>query len=374
MNTLSPSKFYDQPVVPEQTVDLDSMPVYRAQQFPAVGPVPWLDRPDALDEIERRQADGSITAEEAELCRKWSLDGYVVMPGFYDHELLDTVWAAYEAAIADGTLKPPVEPMFAGDELPGRVANPHFSVPAVYLMLHEARMSRLVSLLMGVKAAPFQTIMGHKSSQQLEHSDSIHMSTYPTGYLAANWIAFEDIHPDSGPLVYYRGSHKLPYVLSENLGIEVEQGYNGYHASYEPAIQNLIATHKFTRKLFIPKKGDVLLWHANLLHGGTRLNGPDHASRRALVCHFFAEGVVCYHDLTGTLSHTQLGRDVFSFDRKALYAAQEQTHSDPVAAGQPGEAESQAMHLLHRAQTVLRNEGAAALLGKTLGYLKRSAH
>ena len=51
--------------------------------------------------------------------------------------------------------------------------------------------------------------MSHKGSQQGAHSDSIHMTTYPIGYLSAAWIAFEDIHPDSGPQLFYPGSHRL---------------------------------------------------------------------------------------------------------------------------------------------------------------------
>ncbi len=36
---------------------------------------------------------------------------------------------------------------------------------------------------------PLQTIAAHKGSQQGVHSDSIHMTTYPLGYLSAAWIA-----------------------------------------------------------------------------------------------------------------------------------------------------------------------------------------
>ena len=46
------------------------------------------------------------------------------------------------------------------------------------------------------------------------------------------------------------------------------------------------------------KKGDVLLWHANLLHGA-EVRRDLTLSRKALVCHYFAEGVDCYHDLSG---------------------------------------------------------------------------
>lgn len=303
------NRFCDVPVAPEVPVDSATLSSYRASRFPAnAGPTPWLDRDDAGESIERLLGVGEIDSTEAELCRKWAKDGYVILPGFFDHAELDETWAAYEAAIAAGRLTPPIEPLFEGDTLPGRVANPHFAVELVDRMLHDPRMVRVVSLLLGAKAVPFQTIIGYKSSEQLQHSDSIHMSTYPTGYLAANWIAFEDIHPDSGPLVYHPGSHRLPYLLSEDLGIPADPEYRAYREIYEPAIQRVIADHALAPAYFLSKKGDVLLWHANLLHGGSKLRGTAYPSRKALVCHYFAEGCICYHDLTGTPAHTQVNQ------------------------------------------------------------------
>jgi hypothetical protein len=310
MSDVASSRFWEQPVRPQAPVDLAALPIYRASRFPAAGPAPWLDRHDAEESIARRLAAGEITEEEAGLCRKWAADGYLILPGFYDTARLDDTWAAYEAAIADGRITPPDEPFHEGDTRPGRVANVHFDVREMDEMLFEPRMGRLMSLLLGAPARPFQTIVGHKSSRQLEHSDSIHMSTYPLGYLAANWIAYEDAHPDAGPLVYYPGSHRLPYLLSEELGIPVESDYAGYHRLYEPAVQALIRERGLQAKHFLPNKGDVLLWHANLLHGGSPVKDPTR-TRKALVCHFFAEGAVCYHDLTGTLTHTQLGLDLY---------------------------------------------------------------
>jgi hypothetical protein len=311
------SRFWDRPVEPAVPVDLSTLPVYRMSQFPAEsGPAPWLDGPDAEAQIAARLARGELSQDEAALCRKWARDGYLILEGFYDLGLLDRTWGAYEAALRAGKVTPPAEPLYEGDPLPGRVANIHFDVPELDGMLFEPRMGQLVSLLLGARARPFQTIIGHKSSQQLEHSDSIHMSTYPAGYLAANWIAYEDVDPASGPLVYYPGSHRLPYLLSDELGIPPESNYASYHAVYEPAVQALIAEHQLTPAHFLPKKGDVLLWHANLLHGGTKVADVT-KSRKALVCHFFAEGCVCYHDLTGTLAHTQLGLNLYKYDRNA---------------------------------------------------------
>jgi hypothetical protein len=348
-------RFWEQPVVAEAPANLAAMPLYRMGRFPAAGPVPWLDRPDAEEQIDRRLAAGEITTEEATLCRKWARDGYLIVEGFYSAERLDEVWAAYEAALAAGEVEAPAEPLYDGDPLPGRVANAHFAVPAVDQMLFEPRMGHLVSVLLGAAARPFQTIIGHKSSQQLEHSDSIHMSTYPVGYLAANWIAFEDVHADAGPLVYYPGSHRLPYLMSDDLGIPPEINYASYERLYEPAVQALIADRGLPPSVFLPKKGDVLLWHANLLHGGSKVRDV-RRSRKALVCHFFAQGAVCYHDLTGVLAHTQLGIDLYRYGREG-------TTADPPAPrgglfAPPG--------LLWRVREVMRREGPGGLVRRVL--------
>jgi hypothetical protein len=298
MNTRENKRFFDHQVVAQTPIDRQTQ-VFKYEAFPQSGPYPWLDLPDAKQKIESRLRNREITEQQAEWCRKWVDDGYLTIDRFFDEKQLDEMWAAYEKAIETGVLNPPVEPLFAGDTLPGRTLNPHFSVDEVRAMLFDERMSELVSLLLGAKAAPFQTIGGHKSSEQLQHSDSIHMSTYPNGYLVANWIAFEDIHPDSGPLVFHPGSHKLPYAMSDALGMPFGCGYSAYHDIYEPAIQKIIADHALEAHYFLPKKGDVLLWHANLLHGGSKMKNPAQVSRKALVCHFFSEGCLCYHDLTG---------------------------------------------------------------------------
>jgi ectoine hydroxylase-related dioxygenase (phytanoyl-CoA dioxygenase family) len=163
-----------------------------------------------------------------------------------------------------------------------------------------------IRLLMEREPKPLQTIAAHKGSQQGAHSDSIHMTTYPLGYLTAAWIAFEDIHPDSGPLVFYPGSHRLPYVFSKDLGIAEDDlkqnGYSSYHAKYEPHIRGLV--RDMQPDFFHARKGDVLIWHANLIHGGS-LRKNVHLSRKSVVCHFFVKGTFVYHDLAAAKSRQQ---------------------------------------------------------------------
>src|SRR5262245_29083882 len=85
MTAHTPPRFWQQHVAATRPVDASGMTLFRRRAFPADGgPGPWLDQPDAEAQIDARLAAGELTADEAELCRKWSRDGYLILEGFYD--------------------------------------------------------------------------------------------------------------------------------------------------------------------------------------------------------------------------------------------------------------------------------------------------
>lgn len=293
--------------VADVTVALEKLAQFRGELFPASGPALWIDRADALLLNDKMLADGRLADFDAEICWKFIVDGYYIAKGLIDEATLSLVWQAYEKALADKTLAAPSESHGDGDPYLGRLLDPHLKIPEIFDLLCHPEVLRITNLLFGRKSIPFQTIIGHKGSQQAAHSDAIHMTTYPLGYLIAAWIAFEDIHPDSGPLLYYPKSHRqLPYLLSEDVGIPMRAfkekgGAETYSAHYEPAVQRYLSANEIAPQAFCPRKGDVLFWHANLVHGGSVRNDLRH-SRKAMVCHYFAEGAFTYHDLSGNAS------------------------------------------------------------------------
>ncbi len=282
------------------------IPSFRAEHFPYSGPYPWLDQPNASARIEEKLTRGAITDEEAAQCRAWAANGYIILNRLIEDEVLDQVWSAYERAIAAGRITLPAEPAAEGDPHPGRFLNPHRKLGMLCRILKHPGLLHWINVLMEREPKPLQTIFSHKGSQQGLHSDSIHMTTYPLGYLTAAWIAFEDIHPDSGPLVFHPGSHRLPYVFSKDVDLTEaefkERGYAPYHEKYEPAIRRSVAESE--PHTFHARKGDVLIWHANLIHGGSERRNLQ-LSRKALVTHFFVKGSFVYHDLSATHSKQQ---------------------------------------------------------------------
>ncbi len=288
----------------EIPVDLDRIGEFRGDAFPNCASGCWLDQPNALQEIAGRETRGELSGEDAHMCRQFVVEGYYIAKGLIDGALIDSVWSAYEEAIRSGVISVQQESHGEGDPYPGRRLDPHLEVARIRDLQWHPSILRITDLLFGRKTLPFQTIIGHKGSAQPAHSDAIHMTTYPLGFLIANWIALEDIHPDSGPLFYYPKSHRvLPYLLSGDLGIPRKAFKKGepVYPIYEATLKTYIDAYGLKPETFLPQKGDVLFWHANLVHGGDRRRDLSH-SRKALVCHYFAERAVTYHDLSGNLS------------------------------------------------------------------------
>lgn len=163
----------------------------------------------------------------------------------------------------------------------------------------DKKLTGILGLLLGRKVSLFQSLNFIKGSQQKSHSDFIHMTTFPTGNLIAVWIALEDTTLENGSLHYYPNSHKLPFVLNKdfnNVGTKYSLG-NKTYTDYEAKIEDIIKTNNLKKEVFLAKKGDLLIWHANLLHGGEPVVNKD-ASRKSMVFHYYANDVICYHEIT----------------------------------------------------------------------------
>ena len=261
-------------------------------------PALWLERQGFQDKAYGLLVEQLISEKEYEACCSFGEHGYWIAQGLIKGSIIDQAFSAYDKAIKDGTI--------VRNEGDTRFLNPHNLVKEVKDLMFSEKLKRYINLFTGTTALPFQSIGAHYGSQQLPHSDAIHMTTYPIGFMTAAWVACEDISLDSGPLEYYPKSHKLKYKLSDAVGIELkdfeESGYQKYSSMYEPAVQETISDSKVEKKLFEAKKGDVLFWHHNLLHGGSPIF-DESLTRHSFVFHYFAKAAFCYHDLAASVAN-----------------------------------------------------------------------
>jgi ectoine hydroxylase-related dioxygenase (phytanoyl-CoA dioxygenase family) len=164
---------------------------------------------------------------------------------------------------------------------------------------NNVRLKKILSLLINTEPVLFQSINFLKGSEQRTHSDSIHMTTYPLGKLIAVWVALEDITSENGPLHYYPKSHLLSYYLNSDYDNEGNKWLigNKSYSAYEEMIQDKISQSHIKKQLFLANKGDILIWHANLFHGGETQTDKS-KTRKIMVFHYFGKDAICYHEIT----------------------------------------------------------------------------
>ena len=145
------------------------------------------------------------------------------------------------------------------------------------------------------KALPFQTLNFEKGTQQPVHSDAVHFNCRPEGFMCGVWIALEDVTMNNGPLIYYPGSHTYPAFLMDTFDLPQDVKY---YAQYETFLQKWIDEKELKPEYGVMKKGQALVWAANILHGGSAIKDPN-STRLSQVTHYYFEGVQPWRPLLG---------------------------------------------------------------------------
>jgi hypothetical protein len=253
-------------------------------------PANTYDRLDSREALPEKQEFRELDKKVQEELLPWSEKGYVILKKFFSDQKIDAVNAEVDRLIKSNRVK-----FKWGTKIMFAIKKSQL----LYDFGSSARLMKILSLLMDKPVQLFQSINFLTGSQQKTHSDSFHMTTFPKGNLIAIWVALEDISADSGPLHYYPRSHKLPYIMNrdyDNVGTEYKLGSKTY-ADYTDRIEEEIEKRNLKKEVFLAEKGDVLIWHANLLHGGEPVQN-EKSTRKSMVFHYYTEDAICFHEIT----------------------------------------------------------------------------
>lgn len=182
-------------------------------------------------------------------------------------------------------------------QIPGlRVQDAWDKVPEVKQLACNPAILKLLSDLYGRRAFPFQTLNFPVGTQQHFHTDSVHFSSEPERFMAGVWVALEDIDSDNGPLVYYPGSHSLPVFTNVHIGANPatqSQSMYEHYPRYEKTWEAIVEALDLKPFYFHAKKGQALIWAANLLHGGAAQNDRNR-TRYSQVTHYYFDDCAYY--------------------------------------------------------------------------------
>lgn len=242
-----------------------------------------------------------MKAVDSALIESWHKNGYIILPGFFNqsrtdqvNSLVDELWttrhqnplpltmdinlgtaAARRQRFADASNKQRQSPYKLNDL--------YLDYDAVRQIVLDNELARLVGKLLGGKALVFNTLNFEYGSGQDDHVDTFYMPPRRADCMLASWTALEKITPDSGPLRYYPGSHRIPpYLFSHGktnvIGAELPAFYRYMEQELEKRNIRPVS--------FLAEPGDVFIWHAQLFHGGSPITNPQQ-TRRSLVTHYY---------------------------------------------------------------------------------------
>lgn len=263
-----------------------------------------------------------------EQLKKYERDGYVIVDFGFSQEMIDDIVAGMVKHSAFDCMRDEQGQYKFG----ARVQDAWRTHESVRQLATHPTVLETLHTLYARKPQPFQTLNFPIGTQQPTHSDTIHFNSMPSGYMCGIWVALEDIDENNGPLKYFPGSHKLPEVTMEDVeagavvggvsrsfkqkffdslrqiltsrkeginmsGMTMDAMTGGKnYQDYEAFIADMVAKAQMRSEFGLLKKGQALIWAANLLHGGS----PHHdrsRTRFSQVTHYYFEGCKYYTPL-----------------------------------------------------------------------------
>ena len=228
---------------------------------------------------------------------QWREEGWLHIPSFLSRAEIERVNDAIERLWQSKPRAITVDDLETGrrcrmSELPDearahrvKINDLYLTSPALRDLLLSPKLVEILTPLLDAAPALCNSLNLEKSSAQDNHADSLYMTPLTRGGVLACWFALEPARPDAGPLRLYPRSHLIPpYTFSNGSHHAVESEMHQW-AAY---IDTELAARSIEPVRVLAEPGDLILWHADLLHGADPITNPA-ATRRSMVAHYFPE-------------------------------------------------------------------------------------
>lgn len=181
-----------------------------------------------------------------------------------------------------------------------RLINFHLASPALRQLYVKNDLALAVQdAFFGAKSSLYTTLFYEKGSGQEIHRDSPYFTTRPEHQYLGVWVPLEDVDDDNGPLVVMPKGHLLPEEDREAIRAplfgpdEVPTTSDELWVAYQDTVARRGREAGLTTQTVPVKKGQTIIWHPQLPHGGATINDPAR-TRLSLVQHVTPENFQVY--------------------------------------------------------------------------------
>jgi phytanoyl-CoA hydroxylase len=256
----------------------------------------WIDRADFPIQLAARLADGRLSREIASDISNFERDGFVIFENaasdddlrMFETSISSAFREGHEHLISQLPGSGSSQPVTRGMDRKGtRIVDSFAVIPSALNLLSTLRLSEFIGAIFEEQPLLFQSISFDMGSGQGLHQDTAYVVVNRPMELLACWIALEDVRIGSGELQYLVGSHRLPdfnfggnrkHWRPEEDGIEA-------HNRWIDWILSEGKNRGLRTNRFLAKRADILVWHADLAHGGSPITNTA-LTRKSLVGHY----------------------------------------------------------------------------------------
>ena len=246
----------------------------------------WPDQANAADLLKGKLEIGQITERQAEKLRFWMQNGCVILEKAVPPSLVEKAALDLDCAYAGSfpNLKfechavspdpipwqPEINPQ------PAKALDIHHFSPAIRNLMFADAITEFLGLIFESMALASQTAGYLRGSGQDIRQDSAHVAYTIPRQFAAAWTALEDVTLGTGEPLCYHGSHRFEDFLYNEHYKSVHEaqrmtGNTAMRGQGERHMQSLEERAQqpgIVKSSFAAHKGDVLVWHADMVHGG----------------------------------------------------------------------------------------------------------
>lgn len=256
----------------------------------------WPFEPGAEQRLVRSVREGKMSADEATRIRDFVARGFTVWERLLTSDQVDALLAdvasirAHPGHFVTTNHRNSMPYRYSGADF-----DSYESIFDVYVNFESARAAcfhptilRFLELLFDARPVAFQQLLFQRSNGHPLHQDTAYVCVDQPLWLAATWIALEDVVQGRGELTYFEGSHKIPHYLFK----DGSKRFNAAHddpAPFSRHIAEELRAHGCKKHDFLARKGDVFLWSADLVHGSNPRTRPEEETRRSCVTHYCPE-------------------------------------------------------------------------------------
>lgn len=276
----------------------------RSYKNPVADTTPWYLLPK---EQQLSYIDNFCPSHLVEDMYKFVEDGFLIVKNSITYEVCDEAIKGFSDLVLNNpTAFSGVEknnsddPRAYGNQtMYHRIGNTHLASKRIANAFTSNKALEYVNFMFRSKPALYTSLYYQRGSAQEIHRDTPYFTTSPMHYYVGFSISLEESNSDNGCLEVMKGGHLIDELDLKSILKSLDKDVNNLQATddetwitYQSLMKQNCLDNKLTVTPAYTNKGDTLIWHPQLPHGGSIIKTAN--SRNSLINHVTPVGMPVY--------------------------------------------------------------------------------